>query len=83
MFFQQGGMPFMFAGGGMPPGFPGGMPGFPGGGDEGPRGAPPNTTRFYELLGVAKDASPTEIKKAFMLLAKKVRAGRARGGGAC
>lgn len=28
--------------------------------------------RYYEILGVEKTATQTEIKKAYMLLAKKV-----------
>ena len=68
MFFGgQGGFP----GGGMPQGFPegfggipgmGGMPGGMGGMQQGP---PADTTSLYKALGVAKGASPAEIKKAY------------------
>lgn len=56
----------------------GGMP-FNGGGhhghgrddeDDGPR-KEVDTIKFYEILSVTKDATQTEIKKAYMLLAKK------------
>jgi DnaJ family protein A protein 2 len=70
MFFQFGG-----GGGGMP--FPGmgGMGGMHMGHDEdeeGPAaGKEVNTTRFYELLGIGKEASQGEVKKAYLTLAKK------------
>lgn len=66
MFFSGGGMPFF---GGMPFG---GMHGMGGDDDEdeAPR-KPVDNSKFYNLLGVAKDASQGEIKKAYMMLAKK------------
>lgn len=60
MFF--GGMPFGF--GGMPGGFHGQM-----GHDEDEKEV--DNSKFYEILGVSKEATQTEIKKAYMLLAKK------------
>jgi len=55
----------MFFGGG---GFPGG---FPGGGMGGMSREPVDTDEYYKTLGVDKNASSGQIKKAFMLLAKK------------
>lgn len=62
---------FSFGGGGG--GFPGGMPhshggGGGGGGRGGGRGGreeAADTSKFYELLGCAKDATDADIKKAF------------------
>lgn len=58
----------MFFGGGIPfaHAFPGGIPpGMGGGGDDGPAKEVDNS-KLYEVLGVAKDASQTDIKKAYM-----------------
>lgn len=66
MFF--GGSPFeQFAGmhGGEGPGGPGG----------GRRGGPPadvDTTELYQILGIEKEASENDIKKAYRKLALKV-----------
>ena len=76
----RGGMPVFFSSGG---GFPGGgaqffngMPpgfeGFGGMGGQGGGGRPQSdNTRFYKLLGVEKDASESEIKKAYRKMAIK------------
>ena len=61
MFF--GGDPFEHFGGGMPGGMPGGMGGGP--------SQDVDTEKFYELLGVAKDATEAQIKKAYRKLALK------------
>ena len=63
MFFGgPGGIPF-----GMDDGMGGGMPGMGGrGGRE-----PPDTTELYKCLGLGKDATQSEIKKAFRKLALK------------
>ena len=63
-------------GGGFPPGFPpgfggfGGMPGgMPGGGGMGGRGArqaAADTSAYYDILGVPKDAEPNAIRKAYL-----------------
>jgi DnaJ homolog subfamily A member 2 len=59
MFFQ-GGIPFGAFPGGMPHGFPGGH-----------SNEPVDNESLYKILGVSKTASQSEIKKAYMLLAKK------------
>ena len=52
----------------------GGMPGADRGGG-GRRGPPPDvdTTELYQILGIEKDASENDIKKAYRKLALKVR----------
>lgn len=32
-----------------------------------------DTTKFYTILGINKDATQVEVKKAYLQLAKKVR----------
>merc|ERR1711865_321583 len=59
---------FFGGGGGFPGGFPGG--GIPGGGRRG-SGKSVDTTKFYKLLEVDKNAGDTEIKKAYRKLAIK------------
>jgi len=55
--------------GGFPGGFPGGGRGFPGGrGRGGDDDEQTDTEELYKVLGVAKDATETEIKKAFRKL---------------
>ena len=52
----------------MPGAMPGGMPGGMGGRGG---GAPPDTEKLYEVLGVDKDADEKQIKKAYRKLAVK------------
>uniref|UniRef100_A0A7S1CKG2 J domain-containing protein n=1 Tax=Bicosoecida sp. CB-2014 TaxID=1486930 RepID=A0A7S1CKG2_9STRA len=54
--------------GGMPFGMGGDMPGMGGAGEA---REPPNTTEMYEILGVDKDATTKQIKRAFMKIAAK------------
>ena len=67
MNFGGGGFPFDdFMGGG------GGMPGgFPGGGQRQKRG-PIDNKKYYELVGVDKDATFDQIKKAYRKKAIKM-----------
>merc|ERR1719502_109912 len=57
----------MFFGGGFPGGFD--ESDFGGGGRRG--GKAPDTTKFYKILGVEKNATDSEIKKAYRKLAMK------------
>jgi len=63
---------FFGGGGGIPFGMPFGIDPdqMPGGGRGGPK-KEVDTTALYSVLNVSKDASASEIKKAYMLLAKK------------
>lgn len=63
--------------GGMPGGFHPGMGGMGGDDEDGPRKEVDNE-KFYKILGVGKNASQGEIKKAYMKLAKEVGLGLAR-----
>lgn len=57
MFGGRGGFPFDdFMGGGMGGGFPGGGP---------PQRGPVDNKKYYELIGVEKDATFDQIKKAY------------------
>jgi DnaJ family protein A protein 2 len=64
---QFGGIPFeQFMGGGM-----GGMPGMGGHPGMQRQSKPVDTSEYYDLLGVSKNATETEIKKAFRKKAMK------------
>lgn len=77
MFFGGPGIQFVNMGGGGIPmgGMPFGMGGMPGMGedddDDGPETV--DNTEYYETLGVTKEASQQDIKKAYMKLARVVR----------
>ena len=66
MNFGGGGFPFddFMGGGGMPGGFPGG------GGR--PKRGPVDNSKYYELVGVEKDATFDQIKKAYRKKAIKM-----------
>jgi DnaJ homolog subfamily A member 2 len=64
MNFGGGGFPFDdFMGGGMPGGFPGGGR---------PKRGPIDNSKYYELVGVEKDATFDQIKKAYRKKAIKM-----------
>lgn len=78
MFFSAGGMPFMFSG--MGGGMPGGMAGDDDdddghghghGGAGGGEKKEVDTTKFYTVLGLEKDATAAEIRKAYLVLSRK------------
>eukprot|EP01084_Bolivina_argentea_P233416 393154_1 len=62
-------MSFFFGPGGFGQGMGGGMPGGMGGDDESDQEAS-NNTKYYETLGIKKDATQKEIKKAYRKLAR-------------
>ena len=63
----------MFFGGGIPGfGGDGGFPGMGGGmGGMGGQRKPVNNTRYYEILGVDKNASDADIKKAHRCVSER------------
>lgn len=76
MFFSAGGMPFMFSGMGGMPGMGAdddddeGHGGAGGGGGAGEKKEVDNT-KFYTVLGLEKDATAAEIRKAYLVLSRK------------